>query len=94
MKAKFVYEANDIKGGKGDKLSPEDVCPKQLDIGKAVEMEHTSSTEKATEIALDHLAENDKYYSDLVEKGMVDEKDAIKIYKKYFGEKKLVKESL
>jgi len=89
-----------IKGGKGDKLISKDVCPNQLAIGKKVEKEHTSDNATAIEIALDHLAENPKYYSSLVENGMVDEDDAIKEYVKHFGDKKLpkkyqkVKESL
>jgi len=87
----FLLEKDQIKGGKGDKLTADDVCSKQLEIGKAVEKEHTSSDKKSTEIALDHLKENDKYYSDLVEKGMVDEEEAINIYKKHFGTKKLPK---
>ena len=87
-----LYEFKDsIKGGKGDKLTSKDVCPKQLAIGKLVEKEHTSDPKKATEIALDHLAENKKYYSNLVEKGMVDEGAAIKMYIKHFGEDKLPK---
>ena len=55
----------EIKGGKGDKLTAKDVCPKQLEIGKAVEKEHASSRKTPEEIALDHLAEKDKYYSEL-----------------------------
>ena len=78
-----------IKGGKGDKLKPSDVCSKQLAIGKLVEKEHSSNKKTETEIALDHLAENPKYYSYLVEKGMVDEEDAINMYIKHFGKKKL-----
>ena len=75
-----------IKGGKGDKLSPEDVCPKQLEIGIAVELEHTDNPEAAEEIALDHLAEDPQYYTKLVKSGLADETEAINIYKKYFGD--------
>lgn len=82
---------NTIKGGKGDKLTKDDVCPKQFAVGKKVEMEHTNSQPKATEIVLDHLKENPKYYSELVEKGLVDEKPAIKEYIKQFGDKNLSK---
>lgn len=92
MRAKTVFESKDtIKGGKGDKLSKEDVCPKQLSIGKKVEKEHSASSKKAKEIALDHLAEDPKYYSKLVEKGLVDEGSAIKEYIKHFGKSKLPK---
>ena len=87
-----LFERKDeIKGGKGDKLSEKDVCPKQLAIGRLVEKEHSSSKKKPMEIALDHLAENDKYYSELTEKGMVDEEPAIKMYIKHFGKGKLPK---
>jgi len=83
-----------LKGGKGDKLTAKDVCPKQLAIGKKVEKEHSSSKKTATEIALDHLAENKMYYTELIEKGMVDEPAAIREYIKYFGKDKLPKKLL
>jgi len=90
-----LFERKDeLKGGKGDKLTTKDVCPKQLAIGKKVEKEHTSDNKTSTEITLDHLAENGKYYSDLVEKGMVDEEPAIKMYIKHFGKTKLPKKYL
>lgn len=54
-----------IKGGKGDKLNPKDVDLTQLKMGIKVEMEHTKDTSLAKEIALDHLAEDPKYYSKL-----------------------------
>jgi hypothetical protein len=44
------------------KLTEKDVDPKQLEKGIEVEMEHTDDSEKAKEIALDHLSENPKYY--------------------------------
>ena len=37
----------------------------ELKMGIKVEMEHTSDTEVAKKIALDHLAEDPKYYSKL-----------------------------
>jgi len=87
-----LFERKDeLKGGKGDNLSEKDVCPKQLAIGKKVEKEHTSDNKIAKEIALDHLAEDKKYYTKLIEKGLVDEEPAIKMYIKHFGESKLPK---
>ena len=71
-----------LTGGKGDDLSREDVDSGQLEIGVATEMEHTNDKEVAEEIALDHLAEDDKYYDKLVDAGLVDEPSAIKVYKK------------
>lgn len=55
----------DIPGGIGDKTKPEDVDPKQLEMGIKVEMEHTSDLAIAEEIALDHLTENPEYYTAL-----------------------------
>lgn len=78
-----------IKGGKGDNTKPSEVCPKQLDIGRIVEKEHTTDSKIAEEIALDHLTENEKYYTELVEKGIVDELPAIRKYVHHFGEAKL-----
>lgn len=73
--------AKHLKGGKGDKLSSEDVDTVQLEIGIATEMEHTDNKDVAKEIAIDHLAEDDIYYDKLVKAGLVDETKAIKIYK-------------
>ena len=69
-----------ISGGKGDDTKPKDVCPDQLKVGIAVEMEHTSDPKIAEEIAIDHLTENPKYYTDLCNSGIVDEPEAIKLY--------------
>jgi len=71
-----------IAGGKGDKTKPKDVDANELKVGIAVEMEHTSDTKIAQEIAIDHLTENPKYYTDLCAAGIVDEPEAIKLYKK------------
>ena len=57
---------------------------KQLRVGVAVEMEHTNSEVKAEEIAMDHLAEDPRYYTKLVRKGFVDEPKALKIYKEVY----------
>jgi len=57
---------------------------KQLKLGTAVEMEHTNSDAKAEEIAMDHLAEDPRYYTKLVRKGFVDEPKALKIYKELY----------
>jgi len=83
--------SNRIRGGKGDKTNPQDVCPKELRVGIAVEYEHTDDRETATEIALDHLAENPTYYSELVKKGIVDEPEAMKLAKEFWG---IVKEDI
>jgi hypothetical protein len=77
-----------IPGGKGDKAKITDFDKKQILIGIAVEMEHTNDKKKSLEISLDHLSENPKYYSDLVESGIVDEKEALDLYDKFYGNKK------
>jgi hypothetical protein len=56
---------NIIVGGKGDFLFPKDVDPKEYAKGLKVEKEHTTDQKIASEIALDHLAEDDKYYTHL-----------------------------
>lgn len=56
---------NPVKGGIGDRLSPSEVKTSQLQEGRRVEMEHTSSPRIAEDIALDHLKENPNYYTDL-----------------------------
>jgi hypothetical protein len=73
---------NKLKGGKGDRLTPKDVDNKELRVGKKVEHEHSNDKEKQQEVALDHLAEDPKYYSKLVKSGLVDEKPALKLAKK------------
>jgi hypothetical protein len=56
-----------MKGGLAETtgLKEEDVDPQELSIGIQVEMEHTDDPSIAKEIALDHLAEDPKYYSKL-----------------------------
>jgi hypothetical protein len=76
-----------IPGGRGEGLDPEDVDPKEFLVGTAVEMEHAEDKSFAQEIALDHLAENPKYYSDGMKKGIFEEPKAINLYKKYFIDK-------
>jgi len=60
----FLNERKDmIPGGKGDKLDEKDVDPEQLRMGIGVELEHTKNKALAKEIALDHLAEDPRYYT-------------------------------
>lgn len=58
---------NKLKGGVGDKLTEEDVDPKELEMGIKVEMEHTKDPETAKDISFDHLEECENYYSRLKE---------------------------
>jgi len=54
-----------IPGGRGDGRDPSEFDPKELAMGTRHEMEHTDDREKAREIAIDHLAEDPHYYSDM-----------------------------
>lgn len=49
------------------KLTESDVDPKELALGIKVELEHTKDESVAKEIALDHLVEDPKYYTHLIE---------------------------
>ena len=60
-----------------------DVDQQELEVGVAVEKEHTDNHELAAEIAMDHLAEKENYYSELVKSGIVDESEALKLAKKF-----------
>lgn len=70
-----IDEINTIKGGKSDNLTLQDIADKfnvsladikaQVEKGISVEMEHTNSKEKATEIATDHVSEFPDYYDRL-----------------------------
>ncbi len=63
MGRKKLGKAEDrIPGGLADKKKPGDFDPEALAAGVKVEMEHTSDRAVATEIAMDHLTEDPKYY--------------------------------
>lgn len=71
MKTDKTY--NKIKGGKADKLTPQDLArkhhvfigtiEKEIELGKKIEMEHTNDENLAIEIAMDHIDEFVDYYS-------------------------------
>lgn len=68
---------NEIKGGKADNMSIEDIAKKhkvsiekikaQIIMGIKIEMEHTNDPKKAIEISMDHLTESPEYYTKLKE---------------------------
>lgn len=64
---KALNEAKEqkLKGGKGDKLTPDQVNYHEFTKGWKHELEHTDDIDKAKEIALDHLAEDPNYYTRL-----------------------------
>ena len=65
IKSLVLEPTNLLPGGLGDDLDPKDVDGKQLLKGISVELEHTGNALLAKEIALDHLAEDPKYYDKL-----------------------------
>jgi hypothetical protein len=54
-----------LPGGLADKYTPADFDPVALAEGTRVELEHTADRRLATEIAMDHLVEDPKYYEKL-----------------------------
>jgi hypothetical protein len=62
-KFRLLERKDQIPGGLADKSDPSEFDSNQLAMGKKVEREHTNSDERATEIAMDHLKENPRYYS-------------------------------
>jgi len=54
-----------IPGGLSDNKTPKDFPKPALKQGKKIESEHTSDKKIATEIAMDHLTEDPKYYKKL-----------------------------
>jgi len=54
-----------LPGGLADDKSPDDFDPEAVLKGMGVELEHTDDRRVATEIALDHLAEDPAYYDKL-----------------------------
>jgi hypothetical protein len=80
---KHLVKEDSTPGGKGDKTSEDEVCPKQLKVGIAVEKEHTNNPQTAKEIAIDHLVEDPEYYSKLIKSGLADEPEALKLAKEF-----------
>ncbi len=71
---------NRLIGGNADNKTPEDFDPDDIAIGTAVEREHTSNPDIATEISIDHLSQDNEYYDKLISSGIADEEDAIKLF--------------
>ena len=80
---------NEMKGGRGEHLKIQDVDQDQVEVGREVEYEHTDDPKIALDIALDHLAEIPDYYTKLVQAGLVDEEDALKLYNERIGDEDL-----
>lgn len=56
---------NKLPGGKADNKNPSDFDQNQLMKGIRVEFEHTNDISLAMEIAMDHLTEDEEYYTNL-----------------------------
>jgi hypothetical protein len=80
---KAQYDITEAK----QKVDADRVHPQELSMGIKVEMEHTKDAEKAKKIALDHLAENPFYYTQLKLSG-VDVKATPSKEKKAIAKKK------
>lgn len=66
-----------IPGGRASGRSPRKFDPYEIGLGLKAEMEHTGDPKVAVEIAMDHLAENPRYYSALAASGVEGEKMAV-----------------
>ena len=86
--SEYLNEVEIIKGAKDVGIQAEDVDSKEFLVGIEVEKEHSSDLAVRKTIALQHLADNPKYYSEGMRKGIFDEPAAINLYKKYFIDKK------
>ena len=73
----LTEEVETLTGGVGDATAASDVDPEELSLGQTVEMEHTTDTNIATEIALDHLSEDPQYYTKLRKAGLAKELDVV-----------------
>jgi len=84
----YIDFLTELSGGHADEdnFMAKMADPKQLEIGIEVEMEHTNSKEISKQITLDHLSRVKNYYTRLIKAGLVDEKPALDLYKKYYGE--------
>lgn len=67
-----------VTGGKGELKDPDSFDFREFEVGKLIEMEHTSDPKIAEGVAKDHLTEDPKYYTKLLSLGVVDEEPALK----------------
>lgn len=69
-----------LHGGKADGKKPSDFNEDDIEIGAAVQREHTTDTDTKEEISMDHAQENPDYYDELIMSGIADEPEAINKY--------------
>lgn len=61
----YVLAEDMLPGGKGDDADPSEFDVEELVLGIRHEMEHTDDPRVALEVAMDHLTENPKYYTEM-----------------------------
>ena len=61
----WYKKAKKVPGGKADGKKPSDFDPKEMEMGKKIEMEHTNDKGLAEDISMDHLEEFPDYYTEL-----------------------------
>jgi hypothetical protein len=101
---KTLLKEDIIKGGKADGKTLEDIAvihnvkfediEKEYKVGLLVEVEHSSDPEKQGEVTRDHLIENPKYYTDLINGGIVDEPKALALAQEILDIEPTKKETL
>ena len=74
LKSVVFSEEDELRGGKSDDMTVEDLAKKydvdvkdiekEIKVGTKIEMEHTEDKDIAKEIAMDHIAEFVDYYTD------------------------------
>lgn len=65
-----IKSTEKLLGGKGDFRPESDFDPAELAKGIKHELEHTKDIQLAKEIAIDHLSEDPKYYTNLFAAGI------------------------
>jgi len=73
----MINNLDKLPGGVGDKTPTNHIDAIQLSTGIQIEMEHTNDAEIAKSIAMDHLTEDPKYYTKLVNAGLAKEFQAV-----------------
>lgn len=81
----FLNNFKYVNNGVGINTNIKDLDKAELLVGLAVEREHSKNLNHVGSIAVDHLTEKEKYYTELLESGLVDEEIAILLAKKYLG---------
>ena len=85
--SEYLFEIEVIKDAKDTGIKAEDVDSKEFLVGIEVEKEHSSDLAVRKLLSLQNLANNPKYYSEGMRKGIFNDPGAINLYKKYFIDK-------